>query len=1240
MHNWLKGMFGSSVSLPKGVTPSWAEEMRTMLADAHFIDGTALTGPNLDSAVEFVLQGVGESWVHPPAAPTGRTWISYRSAPRAEQPAFYAGLADVPGEVLLRWALVLEGFASANRGNRFYMSFPGNAHWPEVVLAYGAGAKFNTWPPSTTQCIAYATLERTLTAAGMEPYALLSGAFATPADAGYGASLTLATVSYCPDFSEAMGRHLEAIRPLILPGNATQRLHALAILARVTPEIRDRLAPELAELAVSSAKQVRIAADAFVASAGTSIVGELKRLACGSKPEQRVQALRLLHQRGLRLKEAELVEFARSTAATDKAPSAQALIAEWEAGAAADAAPEARYEVAVPVIAWHEQPDARVSPLLRKLWQDMNVLIRQDNQKAHEHYERWRKEHGTPKWKLRRTAELPSEWLANLDSLLASGVPPGADNPPPAPWVALSGLRTLASGAALKPTDLFKVLHHAGYLYQASHGGRPNRLNHVARDCFNRLYAATGRPTLLELATMISNAGRQADMVFYDFCGSGHNSLGRTWRKEDVWSYMAQQVPAIERLLLGLERTDSYFERLRLYEAIATLPSPPPRIVNALYAVAVGQGRSERRHAQDALAALPDKESRIVSALSDGKSEVRTLAAQWLGRLRHDPAIPALEKALSTEKHDNAKGALLDALEALGQPVDKYLKRELLLAEARKSLVKGIPKDLAWVVWDALPAVRWSDTGERVAPEVLQWMMGQACRANSPEPNAVLRKYCAMFGPQERERFGQWVLDQWLAEDVAPIAQDDAQQRAQASAQGLHQGMTSHPKYYQNHPLLGKSLAELVAYHLPGFLRQPKGSAIASKGVLAVAAACAGGGAAAPVARYIKEWYGTRASQGKALIAMLAWIDHPNATQVMLAIGNRFRTKSIQEEATRQAEALAERKSWTLAELADRTIPSAGFDEDGELDLPYGPRIFQARLLPTLKIELFNPDGKKIASLPEPRVDDDAELAKAAKKSLSAAKKDIKSIVDLQTDRLYEALCTGRDWSFSDWITFLNRHPIVRHLVQRLVWIQEPASGARAAFRPLADGTLTNEADDAVEVQADARIRLAHDMLLSPEAVQRWQQHLIDYEVTPLFQQLGKGTWELPPGQANAKEVTDFKGHLLEAFALRGRATKLGYQRGSAEDGGWFHVYEKRFATLGLAAILEFTGNSLPEENRTVSLIRLTFSPTNVENPWERSEIPLGKVPKVLLSECYNDARLMAGEGTGFDPDWEKKSAN
>jgi hypothetical protein len=205
--------------------------------------------------------------------------------------------------------------------------------------------------------------------------------------------------------------------------------------------------------------------------------------------------------------------------------------------------------------------------------------------------------------------------------------------------------------------------------------------------------------------------------------------------------------------------------------------------------------------------------------------------------------------------------------------------------------------------------------------------------------------------------------------------------------------------------------------------------------------------------------------------------------------------------------------------------------------------------------------------------------------------------------------------------------------------VQASEAGDRSAFRPLADGTLTNESDDAVEVSEHARIRLAHDTLLTPETVQRWQQHLIDYEIKPLFQQLGKGTYELPSDKANAKEITDFKGHLLEAFALRGRASKLGYQRGSAEDGGWFTVYEKRFPTLALAAVLEFTGNTLPEENRSVALLSLAFRSISKENSHERAEIPLEKIPKVLLSECYNDLRLIAAEGTGFDPDWEKKSA-
>jgi hypothetical protein len=404
--------------------------------------------------------------------------------------------------------------------------------------------------------------------------------------------------------------------------------------------------------------------------------------------------------------------------------------------------------------------------------------------------------------------------------------------------------------------------------------------------------------------------------------------------------------------------------------------------------------------------------------------------------------------------------------------------------------------------------------------------------------------------------------------------------------------------------------------------------------VLAVAAACAGERAAEPVGRYLKEWFGQRAAQGKALIAMLGWIDHPGATQLMLSIGSRFRTKSFQEEATKQAAALAERKGWTIGELADRTIPTAGF-EDGPLELSYGDRIFTAVLSPDLTVELRSPEGKKIKTLPAPRQSDDQERVKESKKALSQAKKEVKAIVQLQTARLYEALCTERTWAFEDWDRYLNRHPVVRQLTQRLAWLATMADET-IVVRPLDDGTLTDVDDEDVKLSLDAVMAIAHDSLLDQATVEAWQQHLADYEVAPLFQQFGKGTFTLPEDQRTATTLKNFEGHLLSSFALRGRAGKLGYTRGDTEDAGWFYSYEKRFPTLGITTLVHFTGNPLPESDRTVALKELAF---HRSVPGSHADaMALGEVPKVLLSEAYNDVRLMAGDGPGFDPDWEKKS--
>ncbi|HEX7375696.1 MAG TPA: DUF4132 domain-containing protein, partial [Pirellulales bacterium] len=345
------------------------------------------------------------------------------------------------------------------------------------------------------------------------------------------------------------------------------------------------------------------------------------------------------------------------------------------------------------------------------------------------------------------------------------------------------------------------------------------------------------------------------------------------------------------------------------------------------------------------------------------------------------------------------------------------------------------------------------------------------------------------------------------------------------------------------------------------------------------------------------------------------------------------------EEAEKYVKVVAERKGWTIDELADRTVPAAGFEDDLTLDLDYGPRKLVAHLRPDFSIELKDENGKPLKSLPEPRKDDDPEKAKAAKKTLSTAKSDLKKLVAQQTTRLYEAMCTERDWTSGDWQTYLLRHPVVGRLCQRLVWGVHDGTRIVKTFRPLDDGTLTDENDEQFVMPADVRLRLAHGSLVSPESSAAWTRHLADYEVQPLFGQFGRPAYVLPADKQDAAALTDFEGHLIEAFKLRGLATRLGYTRGPAQDGGWFYEYEKTLAGMGLKVVLRFSGNGMPEENRTVALMGLHFMPTGGEAAgmsFDRPGVPLGEAPGVLLSECYHDLATIAAAGSGYDADWQK----
>jgi hypothetical protein len=1068
----------------------------------------------------------------------------------------YAGFGEVDAPVLRRWGSVLDTCWGTG-GWGLALGDVAGCHWPELMLRQAAACV-----PSAAQLpFTFADLERIAAEDGTPAAELVRMAFTlTPygryqnhADRGY--------LSRLPGFADAVAADRDVVASILVSGSADEQIAAASVLAMLDGSLLGVLAEPLVEAATATSAQVRAVARPLIAPIDAAAVDPLRRLATDGEPERRVYALEFLVARP------DQRAWAIKTAGADRAARVRALGAHWEsfgppaetAGTGEEILPELP-----PLPSW-SMPAADAERIADQVFEAVRLGIESCNRSPGARYGH-------------HISEPPSSTVARVAHLLAAdspapvdaklgGIPRGAD--------IASQIAGVIRRQEYSATTAIQVMTVLGWLDELWFASRPRAA------VIEEVHARTGGPDLLTLQRMFDAIGVRGRVYVWSAYSSAGLRLGREWPDDHVWPFVAHNLDWIVKEASSPQ--DQLTDEDALFVALATIPRLPARLIDHLYSLALGTRKSDRAHAQAALERDPQRTARAAAALQDGKADARLVAAQWLARIADPAALPALNAAWKQERQDLDRGALLDALIAIGEDAETYLDPATTAAEAARFVAAGLPAGLGWLDWEALPELTWASSGEPVPRAVVQWLCGTAMKVKSPEPNAVLRHYAALFDTAARERLAAHLLAAWLI---------------------------------------------------------PAGSAIASKGLLAVVAACAGRDVVPPSERYLKEWYGQRAAQGRALIAMLAWVDHPNATQLVLSIGSRFRTKSFQEEAVRQAGALAARNGWTVDELADRTIPTAGFDEDGVLELSYGPRAFTAVLQPDLTVELRDPDGKVIKALPVPRQSDDDDQAKESKKAFSAARKDLKSIATLQAQRLYEAMCTERSWSAEDWNRYLLRNPVVGPAVRRLVWVASwddgSDDGRTMIFRPLGDGSLTDVDDNDVELPAAARVRVAHDSVLSSSEVAQWTAHLADYEITPLFQQLGRGVHAITAQMRPSRELTDFTGHVLEAFALRGRAGKLGYNRGQAQDGGWFYTYEKRFPTLGIVATVNFTGNPLPEQNRLVALKELAFRRETSDG--RHAELTLGDVPAVLLSECWHDLRLLAAEGPGFDPEWQKKA--
>jgi hypothetical protein len=662
-------------------------------------------------------------------------------------------------------------------------------------------------------------------------------------------------------------------------------------------------------------------------------------------------------------------------------------------------------------------------------------------------------------------------------------------------------------------------------------------------------------------------------------------------------------------------------------EVLATFPSLPARWLPRVWQFAIGEGKTYRAKARQAMALLPDLGQRICAELGSSKQEVRTEAAHWLAQ-RNDPAgIPFLHAALAKETRETVSAVMLTALERLGADVAAHLAPAALLAQAHKGLKGKAPAGMAWLELGTAPPCTWLD-GSAVDAQIVQWWIILAIKLKEPGGNPLLARYLGLLDPGSRAALGSWALHQFIGHDTAQESLEAGIAWAQAKVQQRYQ---AYQRYARSEPEEWAARGALTREQVFDEIKREKmaeylGSAIGEKGLLALAWTTPGATLVQALQAYMRDHH-LRRAQIEALVEAASVSDAPAVIQCILAIAQRHRTASVQEKARLQVQRIAERNGWSADQLADRTVPTGGLDDDGRLALQLGARALTVTLDAALKPVLRNEDGAVIAALPAPRQDDPPEAIKEAKQLLATCKKEVKQVVEMQGARLYEAMCTERAWALDEWRTYLQRHPLLGRLAQRLVWLEHDGAKVRA-FRPTEDGSLIDAVDDEVTLASGATISLAHSALLSGADAAAWIRHARDYKVVPLFAQMTRPH----PGAVSGDEIADRRGWLGDAYTLRSAFTKLGYQRGESESRGMFYAYKKAFNSAGLTVVMGFSGNALPEENLPAALTTLSFFPAGGHAP-----IALDAVPVALLAEAWGDYHQAAAACTGFDVAWESK---
>ncbi|GAA2096735.1 DUF4132 domain-containing protein [Actinomadura alba] len=364
------------------------------------------------------------------------------------------------------------------------------------------------------------------------------------------------------------------------------------------------------------------------------------------------------------------------------------------------------------------------------------------------------------------------------------------------------------------------------------------------------------------------------------------------------------------------------------------------------------------------------------------------------------------------------------------------------------------------------------------------------------------------------------------------------------------------------------------------------------------------------LAAAIVVWPG-EAGHHKAVkgLDVLAAIGTDLALMHLHGISQRVKFKGLKAQAKDKIAEIAESRGLTTEQLADRTVPDFGLDDDGSMTLDYGPRRFTVGFDEALVPFVLDEDGRRRKTLPRPGASDDPDLAPAAYQRFSSMKKVARTASADQIRRLERAMVTQRRWTAAEFRDLFVVHPLVWHIARRLVWLAEE-DGVTTAFRVAEDRTFADVHDAPFTLPGTAAVGIAHPLHLGDDLA-AWREALEDYEILQPFPQIERGTYAFTEEERRSEHLARFERltvRTVRVLALRHR----GWER--ADYSGISRVLPAgRRVLVDLEPGLPFGGPDDEPEQR-IETVQLTDG-----------EARFGELDPVTASEIIADLTSLAG---------------